>query len=830
MFSFLFGRVLRYLVKLSVLTAALVAAEREILGAEPPTHTDRYGDPLPDGAIARLGTARWRHGDFVTSLAYSPDGKTIATSGVGRTLVLWDAATGKEVRVFPGRGSAQGIAFSPDGKSIATTHRMGELWDVATGKLRWERKNVQSVTNAVAFAPDGNTLATAQSDGSVRLWNPANGDETRRIDCEQGYLHTVAYSPDGKLLASGGSDETIRLWDVATGREARRITAASKVIWSVVFSPDGKRLAAIAGDYSLSLWDVATGREIRAFGDKQVLSARPAFSPDGKLLAAGSRDGTFFIWDAASGKEKRRWRVGARRAESLAFSPDGKTLATASFWDGGIRLWDVATGQERNADDAPHGPIPLLRFTADKKTLISAGFDRNVVWWDLTTQTPRRRFAWTTESLKGFALSPDGNTLAVADHNTYEVWLWDIRTGKAAKLPGKHERWVQAIAFSPDGRLVASGAFLDDAIHVWDARQGKEVRQIKGAGFQSCLSLLFSPDGKTLAGAVSRNRRVVQCLWDVASGKERRFLDNQGNGIDLHAFSPDGKVLATSIYDPERQETLVGLLDTTTGRVLCRHGVHRGAIGAVAFSADGKLIVSGGSSDEDNSIHLWEAATGRLIRRFQGHHGCVWGLTFAADGLTVASGAGDSSILLWDITGRQENGKLRLTALTPRQLEQCWTDLANEDAAKGYDAMWALAAAPDQAVPFLRKNLPPAPRPDAKTVARLIADLDSEDFLVRQKAMEELSKFGSAISPALQRALDGKPPLEVRRRLQQLLAQTRDWTPERLRNHRAIQALEHMNTIPARQVLQVLIDGAPGAYRTEEAKTALERSRKQDDD
>jgi hypothetical protein len=293
--------------------------------------------------------------------------------------------------------------------------------------------------------------------------------------------------------------------------------------------------------------------------------------------------------------------------------------------------------------------------------------------------------------------------------------------------------------------------------------------------------------------------------------------------VSALAFSPDGKAIATG--DASRDGRFVRLWDTATGKELCRHTGHREDVGAVSFSLDGKLVASGAGSlgTKDNSVHVWEAATGRLIRQFEGHHSCVGNVTFSPDGLTVASGAGDSTILLWDITGRRADGRWHGKALTPRQLEACWTALTDEDAAKAYDAVWMLVASAERAVPFLREHLPPAPRPDPTTVTRLIADLDSDNFNVRQRAMKELSKLGDAIAPALRRALDGKQALEVRRRLQQLLDQTRDWTPERLREHRAIQALEHIGTGQAKEVLEALAAGAPGTYRTEAAKTALRR-------
>jgi hypothetical protein len=276
------------------------------------------------------------------------------------------------------------------------------------------------------------------------------------------------------------------------------------------------------------------------------------------------------------------------------------------------------------------------------------------------------------------------------------------------------------------------------------------------------------------------------------------------------------------------------LWDTATGKELCRHSGHREEILAVAFSPDGKLVASGSGDfgNIDNSVRIWEAATGRLIRRFEGHHSDAGSLAFSPDGLTVASGAGDSTILLWNITGgllsvprtkRSGVSGFQPAALTPRELDTCWTALAHPDAAKAYDAVWRLVAAPEQAMPFLRKHLSPAATPDAKLVAQRIVELDRDDFTTRQRAADELSKFGDAIIPALQRTLDGKPALEVRRRIQQLLDQARDWTAERLRDHRAIQALEHIGTQAAKEVLQRLAAGAPDMLRTEEAKAALRR-------
>jgi len=415
----------------------------------------------------------------------------------------------------------------------------------------------------------------------------------------------------------------------------------------------------------------------------------------------------------------------------------------------------------------------------------------------------------------------------------WEVRLWDVPTGKPGRLLYKYppDEWFGSIAFSPDGRLVATGGKKKHGIHIWDASNGTEVRHIKDVSNEGG-SLCFSPDSKALACGKSLEPRGPDgrtlYMWDVASGKERVQFDLSVSWREAYhgtplAFSPDGRILASVSGEWER--TMVRLWNTASGKELCRHKGHREWVGSIAFSPDGKLVASGSGFNgaKDSSVHVWEAATGRLIRRFEGHHSCVSALMFSSDGLTVASGAGDSTILLWDITGRRPDGRWHVKPLSSRQLDASWSALANADAAKAYDAVWAFGATPEKAVPFLRKHLTPARPPDAKLVAQRIAELDSDEFTVRQKAAEELDKFGDVITPALQQALEDKPSLEKRQRIRQLLDQSREWTPEHLRAHRAIQALEHIGSRQAKELLQALAEGTPEARRTAEAKAALER-------
>jgi RNA polymerase sigma factor (sigma-70 family) len=804
-------------------------------------HVDRQGDPLPPGAIARLGTVRFRHGYGIRSVAFSPDGKMMAAGGIGRTISLWDAATGKERRPFLNPFQAASVAFSPDGKVLASAgwnDSLVVLWDASTGEVLRTLRG-QSGVFCVAFAPNGKLVASGSLRGTVYLWNPATGEPLRHVGGDWGEIVAVVFSPDSKLVAFAGKDGKIRLWNASTGDELRRLDGHPEGTLALAFSPDGELLAsggmdksmvpsgklAPAGsmDQTIRLWSPTTGKQIRIVGDRCDAVTSVAFSPDGRLLASAHRDGSLALWDPHTGRNVRRWQGHAFAAASVAFSPDGKRLASGSFWGSAVRLWDVASGAELQASDAHQSSVDLVRWLPDGKTLVSIDHLCRTLWWDLATQRPRRQVARPTPSWSAFALSADGKMLATGGFPDCHVRLAEIDSDKPGRVLGKHQNQIQVMVLSPDGRLLASGS-RDEAIRLWDVEAGKQVRQFEGPG-QIAGGLAFAPDGKTLAyettklGATAGKIRLV----DVTTGKEIRAFDSQG-WVTVLVFSPDGKVLA-SWHNGSPDKPFIRLWDVATGKELCRHNGNPGGNGIIAFSPDGKLVASGEDGWSSHTakaaadIHLWEAATGRLIRRFEGHHSGVRSLAFSPDGLKLASGSGDSTILIWDITGRP-----RKEALTPSELDTCWNALADADPAKAYDAVWALVAAPEQALPFLRKHLPPVPHPDAKIIAGLLADLDTSDFKAREKATEALKKLGDAAVPALRRTLMGQTSLEMRRRVQELLDRTREWNAERLREHRAMQALEHIGTRQAREVLEEIAAGAAGARRTEEAKAALRRA------
>jgi hypothetical protein len=245
-----------------------------------------------------------------------------------------------------------------------------------------------------------------------------------------------------------------------------------------------------------------------------------------------------------------------------------------------------------------------------------------------------------------------------------------------------------------------------------------------------------------------------------------------------------------------------------------------------AFSADSRTLALG---DEQGTIHLVELASGKFRRRLVGgHQGSIGALLFSTDGERLVSGSTDTTALVWDLSGRLN---ARRKPVSVADLDACWTDLAGDNAERAYQSIHRLAASPAEMLPYLGKKLQPAASADARRVARLISDLDSEQFIVREQASRELEKIGEAATEACRKALESRPSPELRRRLEMLLEkqeqERRSPSAPRLRMLRALEALEMAGGPESRQLLQKLADGASEAYTTREAKAALERLARQ---
>jgi RNA polymerase sigma factor (sigma-70 family) len=806
-------------------------------GLEEGPHTDRYGDPLPPGALVRLGTTRWRHGGPIWVLAFTPDGKRLASAGMDGVVRIWDVKSGKELRSwadplgkeFTGGATIMSLAFAPGGKLLAIA-RLGApplLWDPVTDAKVRELGGPESRATRVAFAPDGKQVALTLRNRFnfgheyLTLVDVATGKEVRRLKGPAARVRECAYSPDGRWLAGVFDNGSAFLWEAASGRQTRRLEG--KHGGSLAWSPDGRTLATGAKE-AICLWDPATGKQRKALPfpagtEAPRLQPFPAdteaprlrFTPDGKTLLALHQEGIRF-WDLATGKASDPLRQ-TEGAWAFTLSPDGKVLATGGSTNR-VHLWQVPGGKALNPPDTGlNESVNWVAFSPDGRTVATGGWGRRIQLWDASTGKLLRELAHSGVCL----FHPDGKTLITGGVRDGTIRLWDLASGSERRSFPTGTRRIGSLAVSPDGRTLATSY---QGIRLWDLDAGK-LRQELGDPKTFVRQVAFTPDGKTLAALHSQDQRVQ--LYDVATGKPGRTFKLHDGGGSL-ALSPDGKLLAARDTTTDGLTRVIRLWDLATGQELRRLEGGGGPLDTLAFSPDSRTLLWGRQNTK--VVRVWEVASGRQRRQLWGHQGDVRRIVFSPDGARAASASTDGSVLIWDIRGPLR-ARQREVRLKPAELETLWADLADPDASKAYQAMTRLARSPTPFVDRVRKELRPVRAAEPGQVERWLRDLNSDTFAVRERAREELGKLGPAAEPGLRKALAGKPSLEVRKQAERLLERLA--SPKvRLRRARVLELLEQLGTPEARRLLEALVGGAPGAEVTEEARAAVARLRQRD--
>jgi WD40 repeat protein len=672
---------------------------------------------VPSGNEVRLfdaATGRYRrtlagHTNQAYVLAFSPDGKTLASGGFDNTVRLWDPDTGKERHVLRGhQDRVFGLAFTPDGAALASAglDRTVRLWKVATGEETLRRSHAEKASG-VAVRPDGKLLASVSLDGIVRTWDLPGGKPVQTLEHgASGVLLRVAFSHDGKLLASG-SEEAVKLWDGRTGAPLRSLpTPGSGLLafspdgdvlwtarhdhrggtphaarrWQVVtgkpltnmpllsiggwanhaLSPDSRTLAALAThDKVVRLYDTATGRpRFPATGHSdQIL--RVAFSHDGRLLATPSRDGTIRLWDVASARELRVLEGHTGEVLLVSFAPNDKLVASGGA-DGLIQLWDPAYGILEATLRGHTGIVDIVAFSPDGRLLASASRDGSVRLWDVERRTEVRTLKANAPPVWALAFSGDGRSLATggSDRN---LRLLDVRSG-AELLVRQHPEQVTSLVILPDGRTLATGGG-DGVVRLWSLAVGTLRQELPGRG-GPLTGLSVSGDGRLLAasgldGAVR--------VWDLEASPPRRQtfrLFPYRDQVFSVVFSPEGRHLATA--NPDGTVYLLRLAapgrgplpglptpDPTTAE-LRRFVGHRGHVDWTCFSRDGKLAFSAGT---DETARVWDVAAGKELHAL-GHPARVIRLAATPDGRHLITTCADGLVRLWDVTAARELRRL----------------------------------------------------------------------------------------------------------------------------------------------------------------------------
>jgi WD40 repeat protein len=599
---------------------------------------DLYGDPLPDGAISRMGTTRWRA--HATAILHVPGGKSIASAdGFGRVR-LWEAATGRPTATFEGHtGSLRALAASADGKRLASAgeDKMVRIWEVETGKELAVLKGHSAKIVAVALSPDGTRIASASADGTVRVWE---GAESRvmaggtKETIQHLFKPDVVFSPDGKRVWSADTEHSVRCWEAATGTEVHRLKGHGGWISAVAISPDGAVVASASEEKSVLLWDAATGEKRAAVTIKEGRAACLAFSADSKTLSAATGLGKVVRWKCASGEPagEQGFPV-AMTTFCASLSPDGKTLVAGT--SGRIRCFTIDPWEELFPRKGHGDAVMGVALSPDGKSVATVSRDNTVRTWETATGRERQVIRVGGGLFYGIAWSPDGAWIAEAGGESgvsfdKTVRIFDAATGKESKVLKGHTRDAWQVAFSPDGKMLASVGY-DGTAKLWSTATWTEQHELasRPMGF---AGVAFSPDGSVVATG-GRDKKVR--LWETASGKERAVIEGQAQTL---AFSPDGKTLAWA----SGQEAGVRLWDLEAGKAV--EGVKGRTVTQLAYTPDGKALVIA----EEGAVRMWEVETrsesGSLAVR-------ATSLSISKDGKVLVTGHADTTAVAWKLAG-----------------------------------------------------------------------------------------------------------------------------------------------------------------------------------
>jgi WD40 repeat protein/serine/threonine protein kinase len=649
--------------------------------------------------LCRLGAANYKTGGPVDAVAFSPDGKWIASGDMTGKLIVRDAQTGAVKFDVPHGQYVLSVAFSPDGTQIATgsSDKTIQLVDIATGKALRNLKGHTDGVLSVRFSPDGQQLLSGSYDNTARLWDVKTGRELQALKGHSWWVWAAEFSPDGNRIVTAGQDGKAIVWDKeaigsqlsAVGQnqtgsrlaDSRQPTADSRrytpvteftghngAVYAARFSPDGKLVATGGYDKLIMIWDPA---QVRPIDIGKRLDGQPdtslnfvrlaghdgpvrsvAFSPNGKLALSGSEDNTIRVWDVATGEGVKALRGHGSGVRSCVFSPDGQWVLSGGD-DESVRLWNMQGYQEVRVLHATvfsghEDAVLSARFSRDGRQIVTASRDRTASLWNAETGEPVRRFQEGHEFLVSSAVFyPDGRHLATGAGDN-SVRVWDLTAGTQTAMITPTGR-IGTLAISPDGKWLATGS-IGSAIKLWNATTGASLGELKGHDAE-ISALRFSPAGNQLASGDSQGH--VR-LWNLENrggpqpgaigwAFDRELIGHNGS-INTIRYTPDGQRLLTASGDHTCAQW-----DLATGNELRQLVLkHADWVSSFDLSADGKFALT---TCDDGAARLWRLADATLIATVKSTGQPFNSASFAPEGnVAVLASSEDKAVRLWNLS------------------------------------------------------------------------------------------------------------------------------------------------------------------------------------
>jgi WD40 repeat protein len=813
--------------------------------APPVWRVDLHSDRLPAGAVARLGTVRWRQRESAGQLVLSHDGRFLLGAGADQ-LVVWDVASGKIVRqlhdpLLEEKHPFTRIALAARGKVLLSQNESGHSvfwWDLAAG--RWLARSAETgialqgqafSLHVLAVSPDGQGSAVGVRGSRMRkdfhslllLYDQPATRSARRLRFPEEVIQSLAFSTDGKVVTGMflATDRWIvRRIEMSSGRIQQ--TISTRAVLHAGLACDGSCVAVYDEAGDLSIHDSATGKKRKLCSARGLAGHELSFAAQDRVLLA-FEPGRPVVrrFDTQTGKELLPVSIGAElgaRVKSLALSSDGKTLALSNG-PSAIALIDVETGKRRDEFPGLTHPSTQLAYSADGRYITTLSEEDGLIRWDASTGRQMLRIpGGRADSLlrSTGVLSRDGERLIQAKWRTIEVLA--LPSGKRLydwRIP---EKAVGKMVISPDDKTLAMLG-KDGVLRFWQLPAGTlEAEASPQTRARDPLWMVFSSDGRMLA-TVDGPYGVE--LWHVPSGKPagaihtRKYLPSMNLRGWQGCFSTDGRKLYSSfgqllqVWDATERVELPALVNQPVGA-----STGDGTTG-LALSADGRFLAR---VDGEGKLCLLETASGEVVHRFSGLHGAI---AFAPTGWRLATEDRDSlTIPIVDLPSLF----LSRPPLSPdgSSAESLWTELAHADAARAQQAAWEMTRI-ERVESFLAGKLTPVSPAVGKHVSALIAALGADEFTTRNKAEQELAGMRDSARKALETALQRETDLEIKHRLHRLLRMISTPSLRLLQELRAVMVLEALGTADARELLRRLAGGLPEARLTEEATTALRR-------